>query len=246
MIKLKTVIVDDEPDSVSLLRRQLIKHCPQVEVVASYTNSEEALENIELLTPDLLFLDVEMPVINGFELLEKVSHLNLSVVFVTAYTQFALKAFRFNALDFLVKPVEIDELTEAVFKAESRVPPTAAQLNMLQKQLRGEPITKIAIPVHNGVCFIEINEIVLIEASNNYSKLILKDKKFFIVSKSLKDIEEILEEDHFLRVHRQYIVNLNHVKQLNRNTCELTMITGETLPIAKNQKERLAEKYKWL
>ena len=246
MIKLKAVIVDDEPDSVSLLLMQLIKHCPQVEVMATYTSSVKAAEEIELHDPDLLFLDVEMPVMNGFELLEKVSQLHLSVVFVTAYNQFALKAFRFNALDFLVKPVEISNLKEAVAKAESRIIPTSSQLLMLQRQLRGEPIKKIAVPVANGVSFIDFTDIVLFEASNNYSKLILKDKRFFLISKSLKDIEDVLEEDNFLRVHRQYIINLHHVKQFNRNNCELTMNTGETLPVAKNQKERLAEKYKWL
>lgn len=246
MIKLKAVIVDDEPDSVSLLMLQLIKHYPQVEVVGSYTSSVKASQEIERLSVDLLFLDVEMPVMNGFELLEKVSDPDLSVVFVTAYNEFALKAFRFNALDFLVKPVEINELIEAVSKAESRVKPSAAQIETLQKQLRGEPITKIAIPVQHGVSFIDFNDIILFEASNNYSKLIKKDKKFFIISKPLKEIQEVLEEDNFLRVHRQYIINLNQVKQFNRNTLELTMITGEIVPVARNQKERLAEKYKWL
>lgn len=246
MIKLKTVIVDDEPDSVSLLKMQLIKHCPQVEVVGSYTSSVQASKEIEHLNPDLLFLDVEMPVMNGFELLEKISHLRLGVVFVTAYTQFALKAFRFNALDFLVKPVEIDELKEAVSKAENCAKPTATQLDMLQKQLRGEPIKKIAVPDQHGVSFIDFDDIVLFEASNNYSKLICKDKRFFILSKSLKDIQEVLEEGHFLRVHRQYIINLNYVKQFNRNTLELTMCSGEIVPVARNQKEKLAEKFKWL
>lgn len=246
MITLKAVIVDDEPDSVSLLLMQLIKHCPQVEVLGTYTSSVKAAQELEHLDPDLLFLDVEMPVMNGFELLEKVSQLHLSVVFVTAYNHFALKAFRFNALDFLVKPVEINELKAAVAKAESRIIPTPSQLLTLQKQLRGEPIKKIAVPVRSGVSFIDFSDIVMFEASNNYSKLVLKDKKFFIISKSLKEIQEVLEEDNFLRVHRQYIINLHHVKQFNRSNLELTMITGETIPVAKNQKERLAENYKWL
>ena len=246
MINLKAVIVDDEPDSVSLLMIQLIKHCPHVEVIGSFTSSVKAAQEIELLDPDLLFLDVEMPVMNGFELLEKVSQLHLSVVFITAYNQFALKAFRVNALDFLVKPVEISDLKEAVAKAESHIIPNSSQLLMLQKQLRGEPINKIAVPVPNGVTFIDFTDIILFEASNNYSKLILKDKRFFLISKSLKDIEDVLEEDNFLRVHRHYIINLHHVKQFNRNNGELTMITGEIVPVAKNQKERLSEKYKWL
>ncbi len=243
---LRTIIVDDEPDSVQLLQLQLSKHCPQVELVGTYTSSVKALKDIETLQPDLLFLDIEMPVMNGFELLERILHLNFSVVFVTAYNQFALKAFRFNALDFLVKPVDTTELTEAVTKAEKRIRPTASQLTMLQKQLRGEPVTKIAIPGQHGVSFIDLNEIVFAEASNNYSKLELTDGRHFLISKTLKDVQEVLEEEHFLRVHRQYIVNLNHVKQFNRNEGILTMSNAATIPVARNQKEHLIEKYRWL
>src|SRR6478736_6083140 len=171
-MKLKTIIIDDEPDSVDLLELELAKSCPQVEVIATYNSSVKALKKIEALQPDLLFLDIEMPVMNGFELLEKILHLDFSVVFVTAYNQFALRAFRFNALDFLVKPIDTLELTEAVAKAEGRVKPTPLQLSMLQKQLRGDPITKIAIPGTHGINFIDLNEIVFVEASNNYSKLV--------------------------------------------------------------------------
>jgi len=246
MTTLRTLIVDDEPDAVNLLRLQLQQHCPQVQVVGGFTDSTRALEEIEILQPDLLFLDVEMPVMNGFELLEKLAPIQFSIVFVTAYNQFALKAFKFNALDFLVKPVDTQELMEAVDKAERQHKPTATQLSQLQKQLRGEPVTRIAIPAQNGVSFIDLNDIVYAEASNNYSKLFLKDGNQFLVSKTLKDVQEVLEEEHFLRVHRQYIINLNHVKQLNRNEGILTMVNGDRLPIARNQKERLIERYRWL
>ncbi len=245
-MKLRTIIIDDEPDSVRLLQLQLIQTCPQVEVIATYNNSVKALNEIESLQPDLLFLDVQMPVINGFELLNKILHLNFSVVFITAYNQFALKAFRFNALDYLVKPIDTIDLMEAVAKAEKKIKPTSTQLSLLQRQMRGEIATKIAIPGQNGISFIELNEIVFVEASNNYSKLILADKRIFTVSKTLKDVQVVLEESHFLRVHRQYIINLNHVKQFNRNESILIMDNGEHLPIARNQKERLIEKYGWL
>ena len=114
---LKAIIVDDEQDSIDLLQLQLTQQCPQVKLVGTFTSSMKALQSIEALGPDLLFLDIEMPVMNGFELLEKILHLDFSVVFVTAYNQFALRAFRFNALDFLVKPIDSLELTEAVAKA---------------------------------------------------------------------------------------------------------------------------------
>lgn len=245
-MKLRTIIIDDEPDSVRLLQLQVAQTCQQVEVIATYNSSVKALEKIETLQPDLLFLDIEMPVINGFELLNKILHLNFSVIFITAYNQYALKAFGFNALDYLVKPIDTIDLIEAVTKAEEKIKPTSTQLSLVQRQMRGEIATKIAIPGQNGVSFIELNEIVFVEASNNYSKLILTDKRIFSVSKTLNYVQNVLEESHFLRVHRQYIINLNHVKQFNRNESILIMDSSEHLPIARNQKERLIEKYGWL
>src|SRR5687768_9946604 len=122
-MKLRTVILDDEPDSISLLKLQLSANCPTVDVVGTFTNSSKALLEIENLQPHLLFLDIEMPVLNGFEILDKIIHLDFSVIFITAYNQYALKAFRFNALDYLVKPIEIDSLVQAVAKAEKIAKP---------------------------------------------------------------------------------------------------------------------------
>jgi two-component system, LytTR family, response regulator len=244
---LKTIIIDDEPDSIKLLELQLAQHCPEVEIAGSFTSSLKALPIIEKSQPDIIFLDIEMPVMNGFQLLEKILHLPFSVIFITAYNQYALKAFRFNAVDYLVKPIDAHDLIEAVAKAGKRIRPTATQLSLLQKQMRGEPATRIAIPgQQGGISFIDLNEIIYSEASNNYSKLILADGKQFLISKTLKDVQEVLEEEHFLRVHRQYIINLNHVKHFNRNEGVLTMDNGDHIPIARNQKERLIEKYKWL
>jgi two-component system LytT family response regulator len=246
-MSLKTIIVDDEPDSIKLLSLQLSQHCPEVEIAGMYTSSVKALPAIEKIQPDLVFLDIEMPIMNGFELLEKILHLPFSVIFITAYNQYALKAFRFNAVDYLVKPVDAEDLIEAISKAAKRIKPTATQLSLMQKQMRGEAATKIAIPgQQGGVSFIDLNEIVYSEASNNYSKLILTDGKQFLISKTLKDVQEVLEEEHFLRVHRQYIINLNHVKHFNRNEGILTMDNGDHIPIARNQKERLTERYRSL
>ena len=169
------------------------------------------------------------------------------MIFITAYNQYALKAFRFNAVDYLVKPVDGDDLTAAVAKAIKRIKPTPTQLSQMQKQLRGEPATRIAIPGHQGgISFIDLNDIVYSEASNNYTKIILADGNRFLISKTLKDVQEVLEEEHFLRVHRQYIINLNHVKHFNRNEGILTMDNDELIPVARNQKERLIDRYRWL
>jgi two-component system, LytTR family, response regulator len=247
MTSISAIIVDDEPDSIHLLRLQLEQNCPDIEIAATYTSSVKAVAGIEKYRPQLLFLDIEMPVMNGFELLEKISGIPFSVIFITAYNQYALKAFRFNAVDYLIKPVDTDDLTDAVAKALKNAKPGSNQLNQMQKQMRGEPASRIAIPgQQGGISFIELNDIVYSEASNNYTRILLKDGSRFLLSKTLKDVQDVLEEEHFLRVHRQYIINLNQVKHFNRNEGMLTMINGDHIPVARNQKERLIDRYRWL
>jgi len=247
MTKLRTILVDDEPDCVNLLKFELQQHCPQIEIVGTFSSSTKALNEIDLLYPDLVFLDIEMPVMNGFELLEKLMPINFNIIFVTAYNQFAIKAFRFSALDYLVKPFDINDLVEAVAKAEKQQQPSTTQLEKLQREIKGAAITKIAIPGQNGVTFIEINDIVFAEASSNYTKLVLLNKQQHIISKTLKDVQDVLEQQHFLRIHRQYIINLNHVKQFFRgDNMYVVMDNGENIPVARSQKDKLVERYGWL
>lgn len=246
MKTLKAVIIDDEADAVSLLQLQLFKHCPQIGNVSTYTNPVTALEDIKLLNPDLLFLDIEMPLMNGFEVLQNLAPFNFAVIFVTAYNQYAIKAFKFNAIDYLVKPIDTDDLVEVVKRVREKQTVTNNQINALQKQVQGEPINKIAISSHTGVSFIDLNEIVYAEADSNYCTLILTDGKRFVISKTLKDLQELLEESHFLRIHRQYIINLNHVQHLDRTKSILTMVNKAELIVARNQKDKLVEMYKWL
>jgi len=246
MNTLRTVLIDDEPDSIKLMRINLERNFPEVSIVGTFTSSTQALEQLPALLPDLIFLDIEMPVINGFELLEQLPLLNFSVVFVTAYNQFAIKAFRFNALDYLVKPVAKDDLTEVLQKAKKNQHIHTDQLNVLQQQLRKGQITKIAIPGQSGISFVDIADIVYVEASGNYASLILTDKRKLLVSKTLKDIQDVLEEQNFLRIHRQYIINLNQVKHFNRNEGLLTMTTSDVLPVSRSQKDALIGHYGWL
>ena len=152
---LKAVIIDDEPDCVKLLALQLKMYCPQVQVMAECTSSEAGLLKIKELQPDIVFLDIEMPVMNGFQLLEKIGHINFSLVFVTAYDQFAVKAFRFNALDYLLKPIDGKDLKLAVEKAMEQKP-DPQQLQLIKQQLHyGEKylLDKIALPYQNGLTF---------------------------------------------------------------------------------------------
>lgn len=242
---IKTVLVDDEPDSIETLKLMLT-HYPQIEVIATFTSSEKAAKEIKALKPDLLFLDIEMPIMNGFELLEKLSPIDFNVVFATAYNQFAIKAFRFNAMDYLVKPVNENELDAVMEKVNTKGSLHHDQLQNLRKQLKEGNITKIAIPEQSGVTFIDIKEIVFVEASGNYSSLTLTDKRKILVTRNLKDIQDVLEEQHFLRIHRQYIANLNLVKSFNRNENILTMTSGDSIPVSRSQKQNLIDQYGWL
>ncbi len=246
---LKAIIIDDEPDCVKLLALQLKMYCPSVEITAECTSAEEGLESIRAFAPDLVFLDIEMPVMNGFALLEKLGEISFSLVFVTAYDQFAVKAFRLSALDYLLKPVDCRDLCAAVQKAEERRRPDRQQISLLKQQVNGEKTyyDKIALPFQNGVTFVEIRQIIYGESENNYTRFHTADGLHYLVAKTLGDIQEILEERNFLRVHRQYLVNLDHIRKYVRGEGNYLILSdGRSIPVARSQKDRLIEKFGWL
>ncbi|MES2777966.1 MAG: LytTR family DNA-binding domain-containing protein [Bacteroidota bacterium] len=247
---LKAIIIDDEPDCVKLLALQLKMYCPQVQVVAACTASEDSLVKIKELKPGLVFLDIEMPVMNGFQLLEKLGNISFSLVFVTAYDQFAVKAFRYCALDYLLKPIDAKDLQSAVKKAEQLHWPDQQQLSLLKQQVHSKEKhfpDKIALPYQNGVTFVEIKNIIYCESENNYTRFHTTDNQQYLVAKTLGDIQEVLEERNFLRVHRQYLVNLDHIKKYVRGEGNyLVLSNGQNVAVARNQKERLIEKFGWL
>ena len=247
---LKAIIIDDEPDCVKLLALQLKMYCPQVQVVAGCTESETGYLKIKELLPDIVFMDIEMPVMNGFQLLEKIGSIQFSLVFVTAYDQFAVKAFRFSALDYLLKPIDGKDLKAAVEKAEQRHWPQPQQLNLLKEQLHGVTKNipdKIALPYQNGVIFAEIKNVIYCESDNNYTRIYTVDGKKYLVAKTLGDIQEVLEERNFLRIHRQYLINLSHIKKYVRGDGNYVIMSNDqSIPVARNQKERLVERFGWL
>ena len=247
---LKAIIIDDEPDCVKLLALQLKMYCPQVQVVAGCTESETGYLKIKELLPDIVFMDIEMPVMNGFQLLEKIGSIQFSLVFVTAYDQFAVKAFRFSALDYLLKPIDGKDLKAAVEKAEQRHWPQPQQLNLLKEQLHGGTKNlpdKIALPYQNGVIFAEIKNVIYCESDNNYTRIYTVDGKKYLVAKTLGDIQDVFEERNFLRIHRQYLINLSHIKKYVRGDGNYVIMSNDqSIPVARNQKERLVERFGWL
>lgn len=247
---LRAIIIDDELDCVKLLSLQLKMSCPQVEVVSECVTGDDGVKAIDKHKPDVVFLDIEMPKMNGFQLLESLSDINFNIIFVTAYDRFAIKAFRFSALDYLLKPVDTKELQKAVHKAERFSRTDKGQLEILKQQLQlADNISnkKIALPFQNGVTFVDIDTILYCEADNNYTRFILSKGEEHIVSKTLREVQEVLEDRNFLRVHRQYLVNLDHIKKFVRGEGSyLVMTDSKSIPVAKSHKDQLMSKFGWI
>ena len=242
---LRAVIIDDEPYCCEILAAMLEAESPQVQVQAICNNGEEGLIAIRNYSPNLVFLDVEMPKMNGFEMLEQLS-VNFHLIFTTAYDQYALKAIRFSALDYLLKPIDREELKKAVQKAEQRIQiPMTQQLEILMQKLKQplNPINKIALPTMEGLQMISIETIISCESDDNYTRLVLKTGKKLLVTRSLKEIEESLEQHSFLRVHRSYLVNLNEIeKYIKGEGGYLTMSDGSIIDVSKSRKDVLMQK----
>jgi two-component system LytT family response regulator len=243
---LKAIIIDDEPYCCEVLAAMLEADCPQVHVAAICFNGEAGLKAIQQHIPDIVFLDVEMPRMNGFQMLEQLSSIHFHLIFTTSYDQYAVKAIRFSALDYLLKPVDREELKKAVQKAEQRMQiPLPQQLELLMQKLKQplSPVNKIALPTMEGLQLLPIDSIVRCESDDNYTWLILKTGKKLLVTRSLKEIEEALEQHSFLRVHRSYLVNLNEIdKYIKGEGGYLIMSDGAAIDVARNKKEVLLKK----
>lgn len=238
---MKTYLLDDERNCTDVLRVLLQKYCPDVHITGVFNDSEAALEAIRKERPALLFLDIEMPIFNGFELLLHFEPLDFKIIFTTAYDQYAVKAFKFNALDYLLKPVDKDELMAAVHKAKQGGNPTSAQLSSAQ-YLKNNPIPeRIALPVGYELLIVEVCDIQYFESEGAYVSVFLKEeKKPIVLSKSLREFEELLNNPGFFRVHNSFLVNLRHVKKIMKaDSGEIVMANGRSLPISRAKKAEL-------
>jgi two-component system LytT family response regulator len=242
---LKTIIVDDEPYCCEALAT-LLEDSRDVELTAICHNAADALSVIHKYSPELVFLDVEMPKMNGFEMLEQLPAVNFEIIFTTSYDQYALKAIRFSAIDYLLKPVDSEELQKAIQKVVQRSQkPIAQQLEILMQKIHqpSTPINRIAMPTMEGLQMIPVDSIISCESDSNYTIILLKNNKKLIVSRTLKEIEELLEEHSFVRVHRCYLANLNEVeKYVKGEGGYLVMSDGTTIDVARNKKEVLLKK----
>jgi two-component system, LytTR family, response regulator len=243
---IKAMIIDDEPYCCESLAILLEEYCPEVEVTGIFYDGSDALIAIRKHAPDLIFLDVEMPKMNGFGMLKQLPTVNFEIIFTTSYDQYALKAIRFSAIDYLLKPIDTNELQNAVQKVIQRSQkPIAEQLEILMQKFYkpSVPVSRVALPTMEGLQMIAVDTIISCEADSNYTTLRLKDKKKIVVCRNLKEIEELLEEYSFARVHRSYLVNLNEVEKFVRGEGGyLIMSDGSSIDVSRNKKEELVKK----
>lgn len=243
---IRSIIIDDEQHCVRALLNDLQKNCPSAEVVDTCSSAKEGILSIKKNNPDLIFLDVEMPWMNGFEMLEVMGDVNFSIIFTTAHDQFAAKAFRISAVDYLLKPIDANDLKEAVRKAQQKSEQQQGNIhieNLLRNIKQPSSQQKIALPYKDGYEFVEVSHIIYCHAEGAYTKVFLDNKKYILVSRTLGDIEELLPTDIFQRVHHSTVVNLNYVTHFVRSDGGYVKLqTGEQLTVSKSKKEVVMER----
>ena len=247
---IKTILIDDEEKSLISLSMELAAYCPQIEIIGQYVSPIEGGAAIRKLAPDLVFLDIHMPKMNGFELLESFTNLNFHVIFVTAFDEYAVRAFDFNALAYIMKPVRKAKLIQAVEKVESemqeRLSPhdLKALLNNLRLQ-QDTDIQTIAIPTNAGYEMIHIDEINYLHAQNNYTWIYRVSGQKYLVSKPIKHLEAMIPYPHFYRTHKSYVVNLKQAVRFVRGQGGYLVLKDETeIPVSRNKKEGLIKMLK--
>jgi two-component system LytT family response regulator len=244
---MKTIIVDDESSGREILSTLLNEFCPNIEIVAVCDNIKDAIQQIQNLQPNLVFLDIEMTSGSGFDVLDAIKDKYFEVIFVTAHHQYALQAIKASALDYLLKPVNIEELILAVSKASERLKnnngPGKEVFDILIKKLAGnQKIDRLSLPTQKGYEIIKISEIVYARSEDNYTRFFMKDGKAFLVSKTIKTYEEILEQNQFMRIHKSHIVNLNEIKKYNHGAGgEVELSNGSILEVSRNKKQDLLD-----
>ena len=248
---IKVVIIDDEQDAINSIELIINEYCSNAEVIGTASSAVEGRTVILAQKPDLVFLDIEMPRGNGFDLLEMLPERNFEIIFITAYNNFAIKAFKYSAIDYILKPIDIDEFIEAVDRAEKRIAlyketqidRNKDKYNLLLENIQTNKPTKIMVPTSEGQTYIEITNINRIEAEGSYSTIFLRSDKKILVSKNLKEFENMLSDNDFFRPHNSHLINLEYVKKYVLKDGGYIEMTDKTIvPISRRRKESFIEK----
>ena len=247
MERMKAVIVDDEKNGRESLSSMVERFCPEVNVTGLASSALEGYELVKISKPDLVFLDIEMPMHNGFDMLEMFKNIDFSVIFTTAYDQYAVKAIKYSALDYLLKPVDPDELRSAIDKVEKRKRNTSdlkEKFDTLLSNLKHDSKRKkVAIPDGDGLVFIYVDEIIRCESDSNYTYFFIQGGKKITASRTMRDFEEMFADENFFRVHRSHLINLDHIKRyMKGDGGYVIMDDGSKVEVSRRKKNEFAEK----
>jgi two-component system, LytTR family, response regulator len=241
---INAILIDDEAHCLDTLSMLIDDYCPDVKIIERCVSAAQGIAAIKEHQPELVFLDIEMPFMNGFELLEELKEISFSVIFTTGYDQYAIKAIRFSALDYLLKPINPKELVTAIHKVKTQHhAPSTEQLYMLIEQIRHKDkvLSKIALPTIEGFALIPADQIIRCEANDNYTQFFLKNNNKITACRTLKDVEEQLQPfTLFMRVHHSYLVNLDEVvKYVRGDGGYLVMSDGSAVSVSRSRKDAL-------
>lgn len=244
MEHLTAIVIDDEKNSREALIKKLQMHCPEVQLLSECSSGKEGAEVIRKLQPQIVFLDIEMPQMNGFAMLQQLEADNFHLVFTTAYNQYAIEAIRFSAFDYLVKPVDVEELTNTINRIQEKnaAAQTGQRLDVLVQHLLNEKNkpSKIAIATMEGIDFVPIDDIIYLEAVGNYTTVNIKTGKPVLASKTLKEFEDILPGNRFSRVHNGSMVNLAFIQKfIKGDGGQVLLSNGVLIDVARRRKDEL-------
>ena len=236
---LQAVIVDDEIKALQSLTWEFTNFSDEINVIASFTNPHDALEYLEKNTPDCLFLDIEMPTMDGFQFIQKLTNKNFPVVITTAYNQYALKAIKNEALDYLLKPIDTDDLEDTIAKIKkfNNKNFSVEKLEMAMLNFNSRSIDKrIILNTDGKLLFLESDEILYAESDGNYSTIFLTDGQKIVLTKKLKEVNELLPPESFFRIHNSYIINLNKIKEFLKTDGYVVLKSNHKIPVSRQKK----------
>lgn len=251
MKTVKTLIVDDERNNADYLHLVLSANCKDIEIIDTADHPVKAIELIKQKQPQLVFLDVEMPAMSGFDLLQILEPIDFEVIFVTAHNHYALKAFDTHAMGYLTKPVNAEKLIQVVQKAKERIEQKSIQQNLfslLQQSIYGINTEKLALPTQNGLQFIKPEEILHCDSNGNYTWFNLVNKPKLLVSRQLGEYEKLLPSDQFVRIHDKHIINLQYLSEYQRGSGgDVILENGTQLPVSARRKDDLLQRFnRWV
>ena len=242
---LRTIIIDDEEHQRSAIEKMVRKYCKNVEVIASADGVEKGIKSIKKYNPDLVLLDIKMKDGTGFDLLERLQPIDFKVIFITAYDQFAIKAFRWSALDYLLKPVDPDELVDAVSKAKDTIQKDfLIQMENLRELIKSKASghKKKNVKTFDNIHLVSLKEVMYCQSDGNYVTFHLQNGEKIMVSSSLNNYEEMIAEHGFFRVHKSYLVNLKYIRRFEKAEGGFVILENEIkIPVASRKREQFLE-----